>query len=170
VLGALACWVLACAADENLEYQVKAVFLLRMAQFAHWPEAALGSGGQPFVIGIVGRDPFGHHIDDAVRGEQVAGRPVVVRRYAAPDALGPAHLLFIGDSHARALGGILARLDDAPTLTVADFAGFVGRGGAIELFLDRGRVRFRIDRSAAHDSGVELSSKLLRSAAAVRED
>jgi hypothetical protein len=162
LLGALA------RAEDRLEYQVKALFLVRIAQFAAWPETALPPPPAPFVIGIVGDDPFGPLMEEAVRGERVAGRTVAVRRFADAGAMGPAHLLFVSASRRGELDAVLARA--AGALTVADFAGFVGGGGAVELFLDRGRVRFRVDRGAARRAGIELSSKLLRSAALVRED
>lgn len=152
----------------SLEYQVKAVFLLRIAQFTDWP-ADSEQLAQPFVIGVLGEDPFGSILEQAVAGERISSRPIVVRRYAGLADLAPCDLLFIAASHKQATLQVLARLRTAQTLTVADFPGFVGRGGAVELFLDEGRVRFRIDRDAAQASGLVLRSQLLRAAASVEE-
>jgi hypothetical protein len=78
-------------------------------------------------------------------------------------------LLFISASIRRTVGRVLAAVAGAPTLTVADFDGFVGQGGAVELYVDDGYVRFRIDRRAAQSAGLELRSQLLRAAASVEE-
>jgi hypothetical protein len=86
-----------------------------------------------------------------------------VAELEAPRALG------LAASHQQAMAQLLSRLQGWQTLTVADFAGFVGRGGAVELFLDEGRVRFRIDRDAAQAAGLVLRSQLLRAAATVKE-
>src|SRR4051794_16733239 len=51
------------------EYQVKAVFLFNFAQFVSWPLSQPADA--PFVIGIVGDDPFGSYLDETVRGEKV---------------------------------------------------------------------------------------------------
>jgi hypothetical protein len=152
----------------SLEYQVKAVFLLRIAQFTDWPVDS-DQAAQPFVIGVLGQDPFGSILEQAVEGERISGRPVVVRRYAELADLAPCELLFVAASHQQATAQLLSRLQGSQTLTVADFAGFVGRGGAVELFLDEGRVRFRIDRDAAQAAGLVLRSQLLRAAATVKE-
>lgn len=168
-VGALALAPVAPAQDAaSLEYQVKAVFLLRIAQFTEWP-ADFEQPARPFVIGVLGQDPFGSILELAVDGERISGRPIVVQRYARLADLAPCDLLFVAASHQRATAQVLSRLKGAQTLTVADFAGFVGRGGAIELFLDEDRVRFRIDRDAAQAAGLVLRSQLLRAAAMVKE-
>src|SRR4051794_31583902 len=63
------------------EYQVKAIFLFNFAQFVKWPSNAFPESQTPLVIGVLGEDPFGSYLDDAVRGETVNARPLVVQRY-----------------------------------------------------------------------------------------
>jgi hypothetical protein len=168
-VGALAFAPLAPAQEAaSLEYQVKAVFLLRIAQFTEWP-ADSEQLAQPFVIGVLGHDPFGSILEQTVEGERISGRPIIVQRYEVLADLAPCDLLFVAASHRQATAQLLSRLQGSQTLTVADFAGFVGRGGAVELFLDDGRVQFRIDRDAAQAAGLVLRSQLLRAAATVKE-
>src|SRR5438105_3630698 len=62
------------------EYEIKAAMLYNFAKFVDWPVAALGEAGAPFVIGILGRDPFGTRLDAALRDKLVNGRHMVVRR------------------------------------------------------------------------------------------
>jgi YfiR/HmsC-like len=120
------------------------------------------------VIGVLGEDPFGSYLDLAVAGERIDGRPVVVRRYADPASLGACDLLFLASSQQLAVDEVLSRLEGRPTLTVADFDGFVGEGGIVEMFVEQDRVRFRIGRAAARSAGLNLRSQLLRAAAVVR--
>lgn len=152
-------------ATAPLEYQVKAVFLLRIAQFTEWPPKAPA----PFSFCVVGKDPFGPMLDRAVEGERVAGRPTAVRRLGSRDAAEGCDLLFLSESVRPSAKRILARAAKSPTLTVADYEGFVGDGGAVELYVDAGFVRFRIDRAAAAAAGLSLRSQLLRAATLVRE-
>src|SRR2546429_1250447 len=58
------------AAAPVSEYQLKAVFLFNFAQFVEWPPAALPGDSAPFVIGVLGKDPFGADLDDIVRSEE----------------------------------------------------------------------------------------------------
>ena len=74
------CWRLetlafACSAAWSAtapsEYQVKAVFLFNFAHFVSWPADTFRRPDAPFVIGILGTDPFGSTLDDVVRGETI---------------------------------------------------------------------------------------------------
>jgi hypothetical protein len=71
----------AAAADSPSEYQVKAIFLFNFSHFVDWPAEAFKSPTEPFIIGVLGADPFGPRLDEAVRGEHIAGHPLVVRRF-----------------------------------------------------------------------------------------
>ena len=48
------------------------------------------------------------------------------------------------------------------TLTVGESTGFASRGGVIGFFRDGTRIRFEINRTAAREVGVRISSRLLR--------
>src|SRR5512134_3234752 len=81
--GALAL-LLACsawAAAPFSEYQVKAVYLYNFGQFVEWPADSFATPSTPFVIGIVGKDPFEGMLDNVVRGESLGTRPIAVERY-----------------------------------------------------------------------------------------
>src|SRR5277367_5469324 len=96
-----ACVVLllgAAAADSPSEYQVKAVFLFNFSHFVDWPAQAFKSPTEPFIIGLLGADPFGSHLDEAVRGEHIDGHPLVVRRFNSLDQVNDCQILFIDRS------------------------------------------------------------------------
>src|ERR1700689_5980039 len=69
------------AADAPTENQVQAVFLYNFSRFVEWPPQAFATPSDPFVIGIVGSDPFGARLDEAVHNEQINGHALTVRRF-----------------------------------------------------------------------------------------
>src|ERR1700722_13419516 len=82
VLTAIAIALLAApapAGEVRLEYEVKAAFLFNFLKFVEWPPSP---GGTPWVICVLGHDPFGDVLDETVRGKIVNGRRVEVRRYS----------------------------------------------------------------------------------------
>ena len=79
------------------EYQVKAAFIYNFAKFVEWPAEALPEN-RPFVIGIIGHDPFGGLIYEAVSGKTVRDRKIVVNRFSKIEDAVDSHILFIGDS------------------------------------------------------------------------
>jgi hypothetical protein len=146
------------------EYQVKAVFLFNFAQFVDGPAESFPSPEAPFVIGVLGQDPFGPQLDDAVRGEQAQGRRIVIERYRNVAEIRNCNILFIGRSEAGHLGEILAALQGRSILTVSDADPAGPRGVMIRLVNENSRVRLRIDVAAAKAGNLTISSKLLRPA------
>jgi len=61
----------------------------------------------------------------------------------------------------------LVDLKGRSILTVGEMEGFALRGGMIELFTERNRVRFRVNLVAAKAANLRISSKLLELAEVV---
>ncbi len=154
----------ACGAEAPTEYQVKAVFVFNFAHFVEWPAQAFTAPNEPFVIGILGTDPFGARLDEAVRGEQVGEHPLLVRRFRNAGEIGDCQILYIDRSEGAQLSQILAALNHRTTLTVTDLDGAAQRGVMIQFVTENSRIRLRINVEAARAAGLTISSKLLRPA------
>jgi hypothetical protein len=159
----IACGLVGAAAPVS-EYQLKAVFLFNFAHFIEWPAAALPRENAPFVIGVLGQDPFGRNLDDVVRGEAVHQHPLAVERYAGVADIRDCQILFIPAVELTHLDAILAALKGHSVLTVTDAEGPAPRGVIIGLLKQDNRIRLRIDLEAAKASNLTISSKLLRPA------
>ena len=150
------------AADSPSEYQVKAVFLFNFSQFVDWPPQAFTSPTEPFVIGILGTDPFGARLDEAVRGERIAERPIIVRRFTKVDEIADCQILFIDGSEAAQLDPIIRTLGHRSILTVSEVDGAAQRGVMVQFVTENNRIRLRINAESARAAGLSISSKLLR--------
>jgi hypothetical protein len=152
-------------AEPPLEYKVKAVFVLNAARFVTWPNSAFADGDSPFVIGVVGENPFGSLLADAVAGETVQKRRIVTKRVAAGD---PCHILFIGRSEEDRLPRVLELAARSNSLTISEIDGFARNGGMIGLFVQGGSVRFEVNPDAAARANLKLDARLLRLAKIVK--
>ena len=152
------------------EYQVKAAYLFNFWQFVEWPAQAYDSPSAPFVIGVVGEDPFGNTLDKVIAGESLGGRPLVVRRFRNIEDISACNILFIGRSEAGRLDQTLKAMKGRSVLTVTDITGAERRGAIIVLVNDNNRIRMRINVAAAKASNLVISSKLLRPAEVVGND
>jgi len=148
------------------DYQVKAVFLFNFAQFVSWPSPE--SADTPFVIGILGDDPFGSYLDETVRGEKVNNRSLIIQRYRHGTEPRNCHILFVSASERERTAQILSNLKGRSVLTVSDIEGFAGLGGMVELFTERSKIRMRINLEAVKAANLKISSKLLRVAELTR--
>jgi hypothetical protein len=154
----------AAGAEAPTEYQVKAVFVYNFSRFVEWPPQAFSSPDEPFVIGVLGGDPFGARLDEAVRGEQIDHHPLVIRRFRNLGEIGECRILYIDRSEGAQLQQVLAALDHRSTLTVADLDDSSERGVMIQFTTENNRIRLRINVASARAAGLTISSKLLRSA------
>jgi hypothetical protein len=153
------------AAQSSREYDLKAVFLFNFVTFVEWPPAARPDKG-PFIIGVLGHDPFGATLDDVIAGEKIRESPLQVRRCRTVEEALECHILFISSSEAGRLPSIMRRLQGRPILTVADMPNFLESGGVIG-FSTQGRIQLHINVPAAQRAGLVVSSKLLRVAKVV---
>ena len=149
------------------EYQVKAAYLYGFGRFVEWPADAPAASDGGFVLCVLGDDPFGRLLDQAVDGGQLKNRPVSVRRIARAEDSAGCHTLFISTSEQPRLARSLSVLGRRSILTVGDSADFAQRGGMIGFSMEGSRVRFTVNLAAAQDAGLMLQSELLRVAAAV---
>jgi YfiR/HmsC-like len=154
----------AAPASDAREYQIKAVFLYNFALFVDWPAEAFSDPQAPLVIGILGDDPFGSSIDEAVRGEKVNNRPLEIRRFRDKDDFSNCHILFISQSEEGRLGQVLGKLKGRSILTVSDIEGFSKDGGIIRFVMENSKVRLKINLEASKQARLRISSKLLRPA------
>jgi hypothetical protein len=144
------------------EYQVKAACIYNFTKFVEWPpEAFPPERSSPFVIGVIGDDPFNGELERAVQNKDVGGRAFIVRHLRKPDEARSCHILFVSRSERKALGDILAAVSSLPILTVSETERFVQSGGIINFLIEQNKVRFEINADAAKKAGLKVSSKLL---------
>lgn len=155
------------AQQSPSEYQVKAAYLFNFLKFVEWPGQSPGDAPGPWLICVMGENPFGGDLAQVVTGKSVQGHELQVKDSVAPPDLHACHILFISASEKKRLPALLAALKGSSTLTVADMENFTGSGGMIQFVAEDGRVRFIINVGAASGAGLKVSSKLLSLAQSV---
>ena len=144
------------------EYQFKAAYLYHFTQFTDWPAQAFSNPTSPFVVAVLGENPFGDELAQAFRGKAINGHPATIRpMHSAAEAATNCHLLFISASEKKALPEILSALRDSSVLTVGDTDTFTEAGGMIKfVWLDK-KLQFQINIEAAKNAGLIIRAKLL---------
>ncbi|MFH1144870.1 MAG: YfiR family protein, partial [Candidatus Eisenbacteria bacterium] len=122
-------------AGPPTEYEVKAAFVYNFAKFVEWPAEAFDSVTAPLTIGILGEDPFGPSLADAIEDKQASGRPLRLRRIDADADARGCQILFVNVSPAD-LKETLRRVDPAGLLLVGEGEAFLREGGVIALVMD----------------------------------
>ena len=149
------------ASAASDQYANEAAFLPRFAQFVSWPASSLPPNA-PLVIGLVGDDPIGRSIDQAVAGKYANGHPIVIHHMHWNDSFAPCHMIFISSTEIPHIAAILHATHDLSVLTVADYDHFAEYGGMIELLSENGEIQFEVNPSAAAAAHLRISSKLMQ--------
>lgn len=159
------------ATPENqnaVEYAVKAAYLYKFGAFIEWPVSAFASAGSPATLCVVGDDPFGAMLDQAVVGQRIADRPIAVRRLKQAEAHSGCQIIYIAGRDANLVAETMAKVRGENVLTITDGSGRDAPAGIINFVIANNRVRFEIDDGAAAVNGLTISSKLLALASAVK--
>jgi hypothetical protein len=139
------------------EYQVKAAFLYYFVKFVEWPADL----PDPITICVLGEDPFGPVLERTIKGKQVGGKHLSIKRSRDLANLNSCQILFVSSSEKDRFPEIFDTLGNAAILTVGDTDDFSQLGGIINFFIEENKVHFEINLNAASGARLKISSKLL---------
>jgi hypothetical protein len=149
------------AGDASPEYKLKAAFIVNFARFTGWPAGTFASDDAPIIIATVGNDPFNGALEQAVAGKTIGKRSIEVRHFDSADKIGDCQILFVPPSDKETTDRILRRVNDGHVLTIGDDENFTAAGGVIRFFTADSKMRFEINKDAADQARLTISSKLL---------
>ena len=150
------------------EYRVKAAFIYNFAKFVEWPPQVFKTAKDPITVCVLGQNPFGNALEEAVRGKTVEGRAFIVRQLPGEQAATGCQILFVSSSERNRLHSILSDIKTTGVLTVGDTETFASEGGVINFRIDAGAVRLQVNVDAADQAKLRISSKLLSLAQIVK--
>lgn len=158
--------------QDVTESSLKAAFIHNFVRFTEWPPDVLPPAA-PLVACVLGDTAFGDVLENYVKGHPVDGHTIIVSRIAAEGmggTLRSCNLLYVSGIRAGRAAQVAAGLKGTPVLTLSDVAQFARVSGMAELYVEDGRIRFRINLRNSKHSHLQLSSKLLSLATLVKDD
>jgi hypothetical protein len=161
-IAALLGVALICRADEpSREYKVKAAFIYNFARFIEWPPEVFADSEAPFVVAVVGKDPFDGALEQVASGKKIGARRVEIRHFDSIDDIGPCQILFVpitdDDSEARTI----RKIENGHVLSIGEGEAFTANGGTLRFFSEDNKIRFEVNTDAADRASLRISSKLL---------
>ncbi len=156
-------------AQSISEYQMKAAYVYNLAKFVQWPPEAFKNASDPIAICVLGQSPILGTLNEAVNGETIEDRRLIVRQVSDLQEASNCHILFIGSSERKYSQPVLRDLKTTGILTVGETAGFAAKGGVVNFRRDANKVRIEINLSAAGLQKLRISPKLLSLAQIVKK-
>ena len=150
------------------ESEVKALCLLNFTKYVTWPEAAFPAGDSSLRIGVINHGQLADNLEKVSKGKVIAGHQIQILELKPDGDWSKCQILFVGADAKSEFAEILSKAGKRPILTVGERDGFLEAGGVINFVKKDNKVRFEVDLDAAHQTGLQISSKLLSLADAVR--
>lgn len=147
------------AGTPSLEYRVKAAYLLNFTRYVDWPPPPPQAAS--LDICVLGQDPFGVVLDQAIEGRRSHGRPLFLRRLQTEEEARSCHLVFLTDEAWTRRRELVTNLTSRGILTVGNSDQFVRSGGVIAFVISNETVRFVVNLNAMERSGLRISSRML---------
>ncbi|MFU8789911.1 MAG: YfiR family protein, partial [Methylobacter sp.] len=156
ILGVLALCVCNAAVAEpsERELQITAAYLYHFIQFTEWPEKP-----SVFHYCVYDNEGFANLLRKIYSDKTVGDASIDVNNIndnASPDAC---HLIYFSQT---APAVFLQKISQYAVLSVGSQKNFIELGGIIYLFEADQKLRFYINNTAAKDTGLTISSQLLK--------
>jgi hypothetical protein len=146
---------------------------------------------EPIVIGMVGNNPLGKAFELIIK-KKINNKKIAItefeglKEYKAKaknkakykeeymaeygKALKKCHVLFFHATKVHNYHDIVELVGDSGVLTIGEMESFTAKGGIIGFVVEKKKVRFEINLTAAKRANLKISSKLLRLAKRVIEE
>ncbi|NRD89348.1 hypothetical protein C8024_07655 [Sphingopyxis sp. BSNA05] len=149
-------------AQSSRSNGLKAAIIYNVLRFVSFPE---GSNSGSLNLCVVRRMSATREVA-ALNRKLVGKRPIEVR-YIDPGVsdLSGCHVAYVGSGTPAQIGRIRQR----GLLLIGDDHDFIRAGGAIGLVKFGNQIRFEVNAGSARQSGIAISSKLLRLASRVKQ-
>lgn len=150
---------------QSAEYRLKAGFMEKFTRFIEWPGDSLQQDDQkPFIILVLGKNPFGNELERFFSNVKIKNRKVVVLYEKILNTNRFCHMIYIGENNASRLDEIIGYAIDKPIITVSDMKGFGAKGVMFNFFIENNKIRFEMNQSTVIRSGLKVSHLLLNAA------
>jgi len=144
------------------EYELKAIFIERFAQFTEWPPNKFENNLSPFIISVIGDSPLKQAFE-SLKVDSFQNRKLILKQIFVLDQnLQKSHIVFISASESYRLKEILSLLSGSKVLIIGEFEGFAESGGMINLILNNNKIGFEVNNRRAKAGEIFISSKVLR--------
>ena len=161
---------LACPRAEAVERtSLEAAIVYNLLQFVEWPGEAAQAAGAPVVVCLDAASPILSELQ-SLEGRPVRRMKLAVRGIAGADDAKACGALYVdAEGQRKGLAARKAALAGGPLLVIGGSDVAASDGLTVRLAESSGRIVFDIDMKAARDTGLVVSSRLLRLARKVTE-
>ncbi len=140
------------------ESNLKAAFIYNFTKYIDWGKS---NTEKEFVIGIIGTSPISTPLTEIALSKTVNNKEIVIRYFEKPEDITYCHILFIPKKISFSLNSILEAADKG-TITISEAPGLAERGTAFNFVIVNDKLKFEINMKSIYQTGLRVSSQLLK--------
>lgn len=156
-IGALLLATSLMASGQVIKPKVQTAFIYQFTRYIEWPNK---KNLNEFKIALIGSSALQPFLEELSSQKSVNGKSISISSVEPDEDLSPFHIVIIGDS--KFLEKVVQRTEGLEILTIASGEGAAAKGVIIGFFLEKEKMRFEINRSAAEKQNLSISSQLLK--------
>jgi len=153
------------ANNPPIEYKVKAAYIIKFFNFFQWAALNSTKPDQPYRIGVLGDSPIYNALKEFLKTHE--GSPIELIEVRPGESLPNLHFLFISKNYNNPIQKVLSETQTMKILTIGEESSFCLKGGIVNFVIVNEKIKFEINRNAARESGIEISSRILRAASKI---
>jgi len=148
-----------CGQTSNLNQT--ASFLYNIARFVEWPATAFKNPNDPIVCCLLGDGPFERKLEQLANSQFIEKRRFLFQYMVDAAQLNGCNLLYINSAEEKRWRSLASEVHGRGILTVGETENFIVQGGVIRVNAENGKARIQINKDAADEEGLYISSRLL---------
>ena len=140
------------------EAAVKAALLFNFGRFIAWPSSKFESDTAPLRVGFYREDRIARAFAAGTKGKTAGKRPLELITLSTLDNAVDCHMVYAGAE----ASNLAATVKRQPVVSVSETATFLAEDGVIRLYVDGGKVKFKVNEQQASAVNLRVSGKLLK--------
>lgn len=166
-----------CKAQDVAPELAKSVWLYKLSVYSDWPANAAANAGGNFVIGVLGKNPYGDHLKK-IAAKKIQGKKVIIQEFPSVTDYKSCHVLLVSQDDApgskergvRArLEGILPKVAGESVLLVSDSPGLIDLGSMVNFVIGAdGLLYLEVKVASAKAVQIDIKGDFLRSTSVLR--
>lgn len=133
------------------------LFVYNFTKYFDWPESMKSND---FVIEVLGHKSVYDELVRITANKKIGQQKIVVKNPATPEAVGKAHMIFIGHWQSRYLPSILDAVGSRPSLIVTEMEGMLEQGSAVNFVIRDGTIKFELKISNISKQNIKTDPRI----------
>lgn len=139
---------------SSAKIKMEAVYLYNFTKYVNWT-----GGGDKFVIGVLGSPEMKEELGKSLTGKKVGTKDIEIKDIAIGQVI-DCSIVYLGSSQSNSLSAVNAKIKGKNILLVTQ-EDLAEKGACISFFMQKGKLKFKLNQAALRDSGLKASENLL---------